>query len=574
MDVTSTKRGVLLAFTALLLSCKGSHPSSFENLQSAFIDWYFKYHPVQALRYERSGDYLGFMAFDASSREEYTADVSRFLIELSQIDATKLSPPERIDYNMLFAKLESLKYELDILRSWEWNPLLVLQEVFEGLFLVSEKPELEMSRRVEVATIQLAQLPQVVEAAALQLLYHSSIHEKRAGLLIEQLISLLEELPLKLNADNLTLDDIDRKIEHSIVALEDYGDFLTGSISQKEKKMFPQDFPVDESAFNHYSGNRYQLEKVIRTAEKKIIPLENRIFHLSLPLYLQDHDEPVWLDRDDTLEVIRWSVNTIRNAPEDLIAGNQVLSGFYNSLSELESFIYSNNLFHDKYHASIRLDFAPSYSSNSEPAFLYHYYPKDYTREMVYYIKQPGETETRYILNKKEIDILNGKRIFPGFALQWWQAQRQASVLRYLFPAEITLAGWQYYALNMVIEEGFGDWQTDYHILKLTEELELVQSALAEIQYYRGEISREEVKSTLMNKAYTPEENVASKLNTMETRFFHYSQSFIGLIELHSIVHEYKKNKGDDFILAEFHRLALQEGIVPIHELKKLFQFL
>jgi uncharacterized protein (DUF885 family) len=35
-----------------------------------------------------------------------------------------------------------------------------------------------------------------------------------------------------------------------------------------------------------------------------------------------------------------------------------------------------------------------------------------------------------------------------------------------------------------------------------------------------------------------------------------------------------KKNKGDDFILAEFHRLALQEGIVPIHELKKLFQFL
>ncbi len=562
--------GILLIIIVGCFSCKGSHTSSFENLQSAFIDWYFKYHPVKALGYNWSTNAGGFRSFDSSSREEYTADVSRFLIELSQIDATKLSDAERIDYNILFTRLESLKYELEVLRSWEWNPLFVLNEVYEGLFLVSETPDLEMSYRVETAASQLAQLPYVLETASSQILWNSMIHKTQVEEFIEGIITLLEELPLKLNADNLTLDDIDRKIEESIIALEDYGDFILENKSQKDKKVFPQDFPLDASAFTLYSGGRYQLEKVVRTAEKKVIPLENRIFHLALPLYLQDHDEPVWLDRDDTLEVIRWVLQSTRNNPLDMVASEQVLSQFYNSLSELEAFLYAENLFPHRSHASIHLEFAPSYSPGSQPAFLYHFYPKNKTREMVYYIRQTDEAEAKYPMSKKEIDLFNGMKILPGFALQWSQAQRQTSLIRYLFPAEITLYGWQQYAVNMLIEEGFGDWETEYHILKLAEELELVISALTEVLYYKGDLTREAAKSALLKKAYLTDTKAERKIMAMENQYFSHSLTFIGLMEFKSMVHEYKIKMADEFNLAEFHRLILQAGIIPIHELKKL----
>ena len=33
--------------------------------------------------------------------------------------------------------------------------------------------------------------------------------------------------------------------------------------------------------------------------------IQNQIFDLSLPLYLEDNDEPIWSDRDDTLHVIK-----------------------------------------------------------------------------------------------------------------------------------------------------------------------------------------------------------------------------------------------------------------------------
>ena len=88
-----------------------------------------------------------------SENEEYVADISRFLIELSQIDATKLSPDVRIDYHILYSNLEKMRYVINDIRLWEWNPLWILDEINEGLFLLSERPEIKMDHRV--AAVQL-----------------------------------------------------------------------------------------------------------------------------------------------------------------------------------------------------------------------------------------------------------------------------------------------------------------------------------------------------------------------------------------------------------------------------------
>ena len=366
------------------------------------------------------------------------------------------------------------------------------------------------------------------------------------------------------------MDKIDQQIQQSIIALEEYRHFLNKTVSSLAKKEFPGDLFHDEKVFNRFTGGRYQLSKVKHAIEKKIIPIQNRIFHLSLPLYLKDHDEPVWLDRDDTLEVIRWSIESLRNNPDDLVSGEQVLSYYYNSLGNLEKFIYSQNLFEKNSHTRIHLDIAPSFSLNPYPAYLFNFHPKDFHKEIVYYIKQPENTSKRYYLNKKEIDIFNIKRVVPGFAMQWAQSRRQRSLLRYLFPAEITLQGWQHYALDMILEEGFGDWDTDYHLLKLLNQLEIAQCALTEIEYYKGVSSREDSESVLISQVFTTKMRADEMLEIMESQFYSYTLAFIGFLELQSIVYEYKKNKSEEFDLSELHALILKEGIIPIHELKKV----
>ena len=69
---------------------------------------------------------------------------------------------------------------------------------------------------------------------------------------------------------------------------------------------------------------------VYKLADKKLIPTQNRIFNLALPIYLKDNDEPVWLDRDDTLEVIHWTIDYIRNKPEHQVPVLGILSLYCN----------------------------------------------------------------------------------------------------------------------------------------------------------------------------------------------------------------------------------------------------
>ena len=100
---------ILILFGVIIFACRSSPEVSFDSLNQAFINWYFKYHPVESTRYNikiKNGKYS---LNTKVEMDEYYADISRFLIELSQIDATKISSDARIDYNILYARLERMK---------------------------------------------------------------------------------------------------------------------------------------------------------------------------------------------------------------------------------------------------------------------------------------------------------------------------------------------------------------------------------------------------------------------------------------------------------------------------------
>ena len=114
---------------------------------------------------------------DILTNKEYIADVSRFLIELAQIDPTKLSLYDRIDYYILYSKLEQIQYVTNDIRPWEWDPLLVIDEIYQGLFLVSDLPNIRMNDRVEAALGRLKLIPEMlVFSKEIKATYKESSH--------------------------------------------------------------------------------------------------------------------------------------------------------------------------------------------------------------------------------------------------------------------------------------------------------------------------------------------------------------------------------------------------------------
>ena len=121
----------------------------------------------------------------------------------------------------------------------------------------------------------------------------------------------------------------------------------------------------------------------------------------------------------------------------------------------------------------------------------------------------------------------------------------------------------------MLLDSGFGDWDEEYRILKLKEEIAIISNAIVEGSYYSGDLSRSDANKFYRKNAFMNERE--AEIVQLETDFNYFSgtQSFIGMMELKSLLAEYKKRMGEDFQISEFHRIILQDGIIPLHELKK-----
>ena len=156
-----------------------------------------------------------------------------------------------------------------------------------------------------------------------------------------------------------------------------------------------------------------------------------------------DNDEPVWLDRTDTLEVIQWTIDNIRKNPKYNINNEEILSQFYESISKIEKFSYNKSLLPRKINKTIQLDFAPQYSFSNSYVFLSDYHPKIISREVICNIYHPSGDDRQYELTLQEIDMINAELILPGFGVQLAHAQNFPSMIRYLFPDPVTVAGWK-----------------------------------------------------------------------------------------------------------------------------------
>ena len=560
---------ILILIGIITFGCRSSPETSFDNLNQAFINWYFKYHPVESTRYNMSKNNGRFSLNTKLEMDEYYADISRFLIELSQIDATKIAPNSRIDYNILYSKLEKMKYEIDEIKPWKWNPLWTLDKLHDGLYILSEREGMDMDDRVSAIQSRLGKIPELLENSKILMTAHSKIHILYSNTRVDKLLILLQELPLKLNSDNITLDNIDELIKKSNLALEVYKNWINSQSVKFDEINFPSDLSLIQNGFHHFTGGKYLFPHVYELAKQKLIPIQDRLFNLAIPFYLKENDEPVWLDRADTLEVIQWTIDDIYNNPKNKIRNDEVLSRFYESLTAIEKFCYTKSLLPRKKNKTIKLEFAPDYSSSQSPVFLFDNHPKEVSMNIVYNIKAPVDDFGEYNLNRQEIDIINATHILPGYGLQLGYSQNYASMIRYLFPDLVTVSGWKSYALNMLIEEGYGNWAQEYHILKLKEELSIIARVIMEMRYYSGEINREDAKNYLMEMAFMKEDEAQLAQMESDLDYFSGTASFIGIMELNSLLAEYKRKQEDNFLLSEFHRLILKDGVIPLFELKK-----
>ena len=107
------------------------------------------------------------------------------------------------------------------------------------------------------------------------------------------------------------------------------------------------------------------------------------------------------------------------------------------------------------------------------------------------------------------------------------------------------------------------------HILKMKEELRVICQAFIEGQYYSGKINRKDALSYIKEQAFLNDSEAEDNMVQSDLHYFSGTQAFIGMMEINSLLKEYKKKEGDQFQIIQFHKEILENGIIPFNQLKK-----
>ena len=173
----------LTFFAALLLpnvARATAEDKQFEATAKFYIEQYLQRNPEEAtsLGDHRFDDRLTDYSPDAIAKARATA--KDFREKIKEIDRPELTGANKIDVQILQDAIDYEIFQLEELRSWEWNPLVYNQSLANSLYLLVARDFAPAKERIENLRKRLQAIPAVIVQAKANLQHPPEIHTQVA----------------------------------------------------------------------------------------------------------------------------------------------------------------------------------------------------------------------------------------------------------------------------------------------------------------------------------------------------------------------------------------------------------
>ncbi|MBS29692.1 MAG: hypothetical protein CMG39_00825 [Candidatus Marinimicrobia bacterium] len=292
-----------------LISCSSKNTNNFLILKEAFVDWYNKNHLTNNYNFDVSY----FSLINNLSSMNYYEDISRFKLELSQINKNELNSYNKIDYEIMLSTISRINLSNTSLKNKNNSFNDVILNIYNSFHLIINDNKFSDFNKIILLE---KHLPDVLK-------YLSNSKENLSSEYNSKLISQFNEYYYILNnylnhiVDLLEIDQNSYNILFENINIlradlknffnwvnYDYS-FTSSNLSFLEKENNYYDLYKN----NLFENELYNYFNTINFLKNKVNILKNNLFNESLSIYLNFNDEPIWVDKSDTLNVINWVVN-------------------------------------------------------------------------------------------------------------------------------------------------------------------------------------------------------------------------------------------------------------------------
>ncbi len=540
---------MLLASTTSQLNAQAQ--KQLDALADRFFDeYYFPNNPTTA-----TSD--GIHKYDGQLEDYSKAGVVKRASALHDWEGQFAKLPQSDDRDLVLSYIRASLLELETIREWTKNPDNYSSGITSSAFTIMARKFAPPEQRLQSLIEREKQMPKVLADARENLSNPPRIYNEIA---IEQLPGNIDffktDVPLAFKEvkDRKLLAEFKTSNQAVIAALQQYeaylkkdllpnsnGDFRLGADNFAKKLLYEEmvDIPLDRLLQIGFANLRENQQKLRETAAK-IDP--SKTPQQVLADLEKDHPAP-----DQLLAAFRETVTKLR----DYIIEHKIVtipSPVLPILEETPPFMRALTF--------ASMDTPGPYESVAKEAFFNVTLPeKNWPKAQI--------EDYMHSFNRGTILSTADHEAYPGHYVQFLWVQHLDSKIRKLLGANTDVEGWAHYCEQMMLDEGYADNDPRMRLGQLQDALLRNARYIAGIEMHTGQMTFDQSVDFFEKEGYQPHEVAVkeTKRGTSDPTYLYYT---LGKLQILKLREDYRKMKGAQFSLEEFHDEFLKQGYPPI----------
>ncbi len=555
-NMTRILLGVL--FFVLAAVCLGQNrDAEFGKLADRYYnELVFHFDPVQ-------GTSAGFHQYDpllpSGSRAEIESQIAalkKWQAEVARFDPRGLSAWTAADRELVASAIDGQLLSLESIRGWEKNPDGYSSGVTNSIFVIMSRNYAPAVERLRSVIARERLIPRVFASARENLKNPPQIYTEIALEQLPGLVSFFEkDVPLAFQQvkDVQLTGDFQRSNQAVIRALNDYGawlkndllprshgDFRIGAENYRKKLLYDEmvDIPLDRLVAIGYENLRRNQAEFRRVAAQ--------------------------------IDPKRTPQQVLEELEGDHPAGDKLLQAFRDVLGSLRSFIEQHHIVTIPSPVPPILEESPPFMRALTTASMDTPGPYEKDKEAFFNVtlpdpRWPPKQQQEYLEDFSRGTIISTAthEAYPGHYVQFLWIQSLPTKVRKLSGSGSNAEGWAHYSEQMMLDEGYGGGDTKLRLGQLQDALLRNARYLAGIQMHTGKMTFAEAVDFFVKEGYQPKPiaEKEAKRGTSDPTYLVYT---LGKLEILKLREDYKKLKGSQYSLGEFHDALMRQGAPPI----------
>jgi len=546
------------------------------SFSAQFIDALWQLSPTWAL-------YNGYHKYDSvlvipndDSRKRSLAFVNTQRHLLKTIDVDKLSPNSRIDMALIENTINSIEWDINTFKSWQWQPSQY--NVAGGFAQIINGSYAPLDQRLTSVLNRLISVPQYYQAARANITNPTLEHTKLAirqnkgalGVFSTTLIEQAKSSELSIQ-DKMLFESRTLEARQAIMSHINWLEQLEQKLIKDGARSYRIGSELYEKKFKLNIQSNLSANELYQKAitEKEVIL--NEMAQLSHTLWAKYFPHKIQPNNKQQLisqMIEKLSVNHVKR--------ENFVEEIRQQIPTLEQFVTNKNL--------ISLDKDKPLVVRETPKFMRGFAgasisaPGPYDKKAnTYYNVTPLDNMTEeqaesYLreYNHWVLQVLNIHEAVPGHYTQLVYANTAPSLVKSLFGNGAMIEGWAVYSERMMLEEGYGDFEPELWLMYYKWNLRVITNTILDYEIHNKNISKEQGLALMMEGAFQQKTEAEGKWHRATISQVQLASYYSGYRDIYDLRTQYKINKGKQYNVKEFHDKFLSFGSAPVKFIKEL----